>query len=373
MSDSNASSIRGLVKVNDEPIQGWIDFEVESNTYASSDSFRVRFAANALPADRSVAWFSQQQDMYVELFAGVPADPTNWTTTELPSWIYGQVDNINHDPVSGIVEVSGRDLARMLIDAKTTEKFQNKTSSQIASLLAARHGLTPQVTKTSTLVGKYYAIDHDAMNNARTEWDLLCYLARIEQFVVYVRGKTLYYQPRPDPTKTTPYRITFTPPDAHNGSPTCNVEGLKFSRTLTVSRGVYVHVRSFNDVDQRVYTATYPTSASKRSTAPGSVGNSSDAQTYFYSVPNLTQQQCVRMAQAKYQDIVRHEMRAEFEVPAAGNDDLDTTSIIEISGTGTAYDQLYYPESITRELSFPDGYRMTVHAKNHAPDSLAQG
>ncbi|MBU9163578.1 hypothetical protein [Burkholderia multivorans] len=373
MSGSNASSIRGLVKVNDEPIKGWIDFEVESNTYASSDSFRVRFAANALPADRSVAWFSQQQNMYVELFAGVPADPTNWTTTELPSWIYGQVDNINHDPVSGVVEVSGRDLGRMLIDAKTTEKFQNKTSSQIAAILALRHGLTPQVTKTSTLVGKYYAIDHDAMNNARTEWDLLCYLARIEQFVVYVRGKTLYYQPRLDPTRTPPYRITWTPPDVHNGSPTCNVEGLRFSRTLTVSRGVYVQVRSFNDVDQRVYTATYPTSASKRSTAPGSVGNSSDAQTYFYSVPNLTQQQCVRMAQAKYQDIVRHEMRAEFEVPAAGNDDLNTTSIIEISGTGTAYDQLYYPESITRELSFQGGYRMTVHAKNHAPDSLAQG
>ncbi|WP_261541694.1 hypothetical protein [Burkholderia multivorans] len=373
MPNSTADSVRGAVKVNGQIITGWKSFEVDNNSYASADTFSCVFAANALPGDRDAEWFSNQQDMYIELFAGTPTDVTSWTATELPRWIYGQVDKIEYDPAQGCIEVSGRDLTRVLIDAKTTEKFQNKTSSQIASLLATRHGLTPQVTKTSTLVGKYYAIDHEAMNNARTEWDLLCHLARIEQFAVYVRGQTLYFQPRPDPSKVTPYQIIWTPPDARTGSPTCNVEGLKLSRALTVSRGIYVQVRSFNDVDQRVYTATYPSSTGKKPSTPGTVGSSGNAQTYYYNVANLTKQKCVEYAQAKYKELIQHEMLMRCEIPAAGNDSLDTTSVVQLLGTGTAWDQIYFPESITRRLSFEEGYTLELNAKNHNPDSQEEG
>jgi phage protein D len=52
-----------------------------------------------------------------------------------------------------------------------------------------------------------------------------------------------------------------------------------------------------------------------------------------------------------------------------GDNDLDTTSLIQLSGTGTAFDQVYFPDSITRRLSFDGGYEMTIEAKNHAPDS----
>ncbi|WP_063894719.1 hypothetical protein [Burkholderia ubonensis] len=373
MPNSSANSVRGAVKVNGQILAGWESFEVDNNSYASADTFSCVFAANALPASQDAAWFSNQKDMYIELFAGVPNDPSKWTATELPRWIYGQVDKIGYDPARGCIEVSGRDLTRVFIDAKTTEKFQNKTSSQIASLLAQRHGLSANVTKTSTLVGKYYAIDHDAMNNARTEWDLLCYLARIEQFAVYVRGQTLFFNPRPDPAKVAPHKVIWTPPDANTGAPTCNVTGLKFNRALTVSRGIFVQVRSFNDVDQRVYTAQYPAPTSKKSTAPGSIGSSGNAQTYYYNVANLTKQKCVEYAQAKYKELIQHEMLVEFEIPAAGNDALDTTSVVQIQGTGTAWDQMYFPDSITRRLSFDGGYTLELNAKNHNPDSQQEG
>jgi len=40
-----------------------------------------------------------------------------------------------------------------------------------------------------------------------------------------------------------------------------------------------------------------------------------------------------------------------------------------LTGTGTAFDQLYFPESISREMSLQSGYLMTVHAKNSSPEN----
>lgn len=369
MSDSSARAARGAVKINGTLINGWCAFEVDNNSYASADTFSVSFAANDLPSDRSAAWFAQQENMHVELFAGVPANPQRWTLSELPpSWIYGQADKIEHDIVRGVIKVSGRDLTRVFIDAKTTEKFQNKTSSQIATILAQRHGLTASVTATTTPVGKYYEIDHETMNDARTEWDILTHLARIEQFVVYVRGQTLYFQPRPDPSKVQPYRIVWTPPDPRTGYPTCDVDELEFARSLTVSRGIVVVVRSFNDAEGRPFHATFPAnSVSEKSKSSSPWGG---PQTYYYNVANLTQQKCQQYAQAKYLEIVQHEMLMQASLPGAGNDALDTTSVIQVSGTGCAWDQMYFPESITRSLSFDGGYTLELHAKNHAPESM---
>ncbi|MFD2271423.1 hypothetical protein ACFS07_10485 [Undibacterium arcticum] len=39
-------------------------------------------------------------------------------------------------------------------------------------------------------------------------------------------------------------------------------------------------------------------------------------------------------------------------------------------GTGTAFDQTYYPESIVREMDLTGGYTMTIKAKNHSPQSV---
>src|SRR5258708_3913007 len=92
--------------------------------------------------------------MYVELFIGFPADVSNFTPADLKSWIYGQVDEIEIDPVQNTIHVRGRDLTRVFIDTKTTQKWPNQTASQIATSLAKGHGLTPVVTATTTKVGK---------------------------------------------------------------------------------------------------------------------------------------------------------------------------------------------------------------------------
>ncbi|MFM0726221.1 hypothetical protein PQQ53_21365 [Paraburkholderia strydomiana] len=367
---SKAQAVRGAVKVNGTLIQGWTEFEVNNSSYSSADTFNCTFAANALTDDRNARWFSEQKDMFVELFVGFPPDRNRFTADELPSWIYGHVDKVSYDPENAVINVSGRDLTRLFIDNKTTEKFQNKTASQIATMLALRRGLTANVAATTTPVGKYYEIDHEFMHDAKTEWDLLNHLARVEQYVVRVRGKILFFQPKTDPATTKPYEIKWTPPNATTGYPTCNVTGLKLDRALTVSRGIIVTVRSFNDAAQKVFTATYPVSKPK-ATTPGQSAPTGNAQNYFYNVANLTQEKVLQFAKAKHAEIIQHEMLACFDIP--GNSELDVMSVIRLNGTGTAWDQNYFPDSLKRSLSIDDGYRLKVDSKNHAPDSQETG
>ncbi|WP_234775168.1 hypothetical protein [Paraburkholderia tropica] len=78
--------------------------------------------------------------------------------------------------------------------------------------------------------------------------------------------------------------------------------------------------------------------------------------------------QALQYAQNWYKQLVAHEMKLEG-LALPGDNALDVTSMIQLSGTGTAFDQLYYPDSINRAMSFDGSYEMTIAAKNHAPDS----
>lgn len=364
---SSGRQPRGAVKINGTLITGWVQFEVQSKSYFSADTFRLVFAASRLPSDRDRRWFSQQKDMYVELFAGFPADPTNYSPSDLNSWIYGQVDLIEYDPVQNVLEVTGRDLSRVLIDAKTTEKWPNLTSSQIVTVLAQRHGLTPVVAATTQQVGKFYEIDHVNLHDQRTEWDILTYLAQTEGHRVWVRGQSLYYQPVPTPSTSTAYRLIWTPPAENSNVSRANMEGLKLSRALTVSRGIFVEVRSWNKKQAHGFSVWYP--KKPKSTTPGGSQAFAGGQAFHKTIPNLDAQQALKRAQALYQQIIAHEMTLQADLPA--DNDLDTTSIIEVVGTDTDYDQFYYPESITRTMSIDSGYSMSVRAKNTSPASQA--
>jgi hypothetical protein len=123
------------------------------------------------------------------------------------------------DPLAGTIHITGRDLTAKLIDTKTSENFLNQTSSQIAQTLAARHGLAAQVTATTTRVGTYYSQNHSGLSQERSEWDLLVELAAYEDFDVYVRGETLYFQPKPTDSGER-YVIEWRQPDAARRRPT---------------------------------------------------------------------------------------------------------------------------------------------------------
>lgn len=432
---------RGIVKVNGKQVTNWVEFEVDNNNFFSADTFRCTFAGSG-SAGYDAIWFSNQQDMFVELFIGFPPNPKNYSVADLTSWIYGQVDHIEIDPVTNMITVDGRDLTRVFIDTKTTQKWPNQTSSQIATALAAEHNLTPVVAPTTTLVGKYYEIDHVNMSDERSEWDILNYLADLEGFKVWVRGQSLYFQPSPsnkaadtsalqsqllqvtaqiaqqnaqakslqqqgDAAKASgnqagadaaynqstqiesniafvlvpkqqalqsqinaaqsgDYQITWQPKTDERGYPIANFESIKLKRALTVSRGIQVKIRSWNKKYAKGFSVSYPSNVKTIKVGSSSVG--SGGQIYSKTIPNLTQDQALQYAQKWYQQLVAHEMKIEG-LTMPGDNALDITSIIAFGGTGTAFDQQYYPDSINRRMRFDGGYDMTISAKNHSPDS----
>lgn len=358
---------RGMVKINGQPVVGWIDWEVDNNSYYQADTWRVRFACGALPVDMRASWLTMQADLSAELLGGFPPDPDSFTAADLTSFVIGRVDSLDYDPAQNTIELSGRDYTSQFLDTKTTEKFQNLTASQIAQKLAARHGMICNTTPTKIKAGRYYQIDHAALTDERTEWDLLTWLAHESQYDVWVSGQTLNFMPQVDPTTAEKFQILWQAPEIQGGYAQCNVERLRFSRNLTVSRDVQVTVKSWNAKQKTAFSVTAKAQHSKSKVLRNSKVPHGQAQTYSFTIPGLTKEQAVQKAQALLSDISRHEMRMTATLP--GDVLLGTRTLVEVAGTGTAFDQVYWPDSVVRSMSLQEGFRMELRAKNHSPET----
>lgn len=363
MADGIARAPRSIIKVNGQRLTGCVvEWEVNNNNHYAADTFRLVLALSGLPTDRRAAWWSSQISLTVEIWAGLPPDPENYAESQLQNWIVGNVDDVEFDPAATTVTLSGRDKTALLIDTKTTEKWPERRASDIALELAARHGLVAVVTTTTAKVGKFYELEKVHMTDERSEWDLLTYLANKEGFVAFVRGNELHFEPRPT---VEPWPLRWEDPTDARGAPQANAKAVKFTRNLTVARGIIVEVRSWNHKHKKGYTAYYPR-APKRIKA-GTSGPAGGAQTYVFVRAGMTQQDADEFAANKHRELTRHEMKLEASMPA--DDALNTESLIRVTGTGSSFDQDYFPDSITRRMSLTEGYTMTVHAKNHNPDS----
>ena len=365
---------RGIVKLNGELVAGCVLFSVDNNNFYSADTFRVEFAVNGMDSVHNPMWFSMQKDIEVELWAGFPSDPNNPQESELTRWIIGKVDDISFNPTSQRFELHGRDYSSVFIDTKTAPvAYKNQTSSQIATALAAAHGLSANVTPTKKPVGTYWNGDHVKLTSERSEWDLLTYLASEEMFVTYVKDKTLYFGPSPFLEAPTDfYILQWDAASSTYGSPQFNSKHIEFNRSLTIAKGVVVTAFSWNAEHKKVVTASYPKQA--RGISAGKANNSSagssGSQLYRKRLKdNLDILTVEKAAESLYHQIVEHEMKLRAVLPA---DNILTPEVaIKVEGTGTAYDQVYYPDNVTRTLSLDDGYQMEVRAKNLAPDTSA--
>lgn len=354
---------RAIIKINGIAVDGWIHWEVQNNSFYQADTFSVSFAVSLLSNAYSVDWFSAQTVIAIEIFAGFPNNADSFTQAELTSLIYGNVDSVSYNPVSTIIELSGRDLTYKLIDEKTTQKYPNQTASEIATSIAKTHGLTPVVTKTKAKSGTFYQIDHARLNDTNSDWDLLTYLANQEGYRVYVKGQSLYFEPDTSATAE-PYILHWQLPNQDSAYPVFNGMSLDFSRNLNIAKGSVVTVRSWNSKQKKAFNVSYPTKSAK-GIAPGKA--SAPAQVYSYTIAGLTPEQALQRAQTLYKNIVQHEMKMQVSLPA--DNILMPTSVIKFEGTNTSFDQLYYPESVTRTMSIDDGYMMTISAKNHSPEN----
>jgi phage protein D len=271
--------------------------------------------------------------------------------------VLGNCDRQEFDPWENVIELSGRDLTSEMIDAKAGEIFLNQKASAIAQTIAGRHGWTADVDDTSALDGTYFEIDHARLRHAATEWDLLCELADDYGYNVWMTGKTLHFKVQ-DSANSGVYMIRWVPRGAQSGAPQANAERLKFSRNLMLGKSnVTAQVNSWNLKNKKKFTG--------KSTAAKTGAGASGTLTYTYNQPGLTQDQVKKVAKAKLKGIIRNEMTLHASLPA--DNVLTTRALIQVAGTGTAYDQTYWPVNVSRRMSLDGGYTMDVEAKNHAP------
>jgi phage protein D len=363
--ESHARPPRGAVTLDGEIITGWESMEVDNNAYRSADTFRVVFVASKLPPTRGLDWFAAQRQLLVECF--ISNDQGNYDADYRPlpadRLILGQADDVSIDLVAGTVEISGRDLTARLIDTKTTEHFKENTSADIANILAFRNNLEAKVVATKDKIGKYYAYDRVTLAQEQSDWQILTTLASIEDYTVYVKGWELHFEPR-KPAGTDYFVIDWTRANQDNASPTSNAVSLQFSRSLTIAKGATVEVRSFNAKNGKPVIATFP-----KSSKDVRIGQSTaKTQVYKRFFAGLTFVQAQSWAEKIYRQIVAHEMRLTAYLPGVGLDVLDCTKAIQVRGTETAFNQIYYPESVIRTLSMNEGYRMNIRAKNSSPE-----
>lgn len=347
---------RAIVQVNGAALPGWTEWEVNNNTHRQADTFRVVYACGKLPAGQNAAWLTGQGQIQVQIFAGFPQNPDSFTAAELTSLILGYCDRQSFDPEQNTIELNGRDLTSELIDTKTSEKFTNQTASQIATTIASRHGFTPDVDDSGSLDGTFYEIDYARLNNAATEWDILSELADDYGYNVWMDGKTLHFKSQDD-SGAGIYAIQWTPRSAAQAFPQANVTMLRFSRNNMISqKTISVKVRSWNAKQKAKFIGTVT------ATKPNAAGTLN----YIYNEPGLTQDQVNARAKEKLRRIIRNEMSLSATLP--GDNILNTRVLVQISGTGTAYDQTYWPVSVSRRMS-GEGYTMDLDAKNHSPET----
>jgi phage baseplate assembly protein V len=272
---------RSIIKLNGTEVTP-VSWEVDTGTFYAADTFRCVLALGAMPSGFGLDFFATAGKVEVEIFAGFPADPGNYTASSLTSVFVGRTDDIDTVIGANVVTLSGRDLAGLLIDAKSSEKFVNQTASQVATTLAQKYGLTPVVTSTEGRVGRLYQSDHVRLQDEKTPWDLLTWLARELDFVVYVKGRELHFEPRPTGTGD-PYVFQWTPGGTAGAqsAPSFNGARLGLTRSLTLAKDIRVTVKSWHSRKGKAFKAV--ASRTKK--------GSTDVQEYSYTFPGLTQDQ----------------------------------------------------------------------------------
>jgi phage protein D len=341
---------RLLVLADGEAVPGAMEAEVIGTSHYAADRFRVRVALGAAPGVAS-AWADAEDtmlDIRMSLQAGGP-----WV-----SLVQGAVDSVAIDAVADTLVLEGRDLTAALIETRTQETFANRTSSEIATLLAGRHGLTADVQVTTTPVGRYWQLQHDritldAFCRATTEWDLLVTLARVEGCEVWMTGKVLHF--RPVPAQTIPSMVLRAAATA-SGAP--NVTELHLERALTLARDIEVTVKSWHSRAGQAYTQTAKSVHAKK--------ESGKVQRYVYVVPNLTPEQALALAQQRLVELSQHERVVTAAMP--GELTLAPRMLVRVEGTGTSFDQNYWVHEVSRQLS-PAGFTQRVLARNLSAES----
>ena len=268
------------------------------------------------------------------------------TSDDEISMFEGFVDNISLDPIQKIARLRGRDYSALLASSTYQESYQNQTSSEIAATIAARHGFNSNIVATTALVGSYQSdgfsqILLNAHSRITSEWDLLIHLAKIEDFELFVIGKTLVFAPI---TSLQSNNLVLTPGMATK---------ISFQKTCPLYEQTTLTVKSWNSwLGQE---ARYSGGPSTTNSLPDAItmADTSGMQIAIIK-PNLTDQSAQNMALRYIDTLMKQILNVNVVMP--GELDLSPYDILSINGGGTDFDTDYVVKSIRRHFSATAGF-----------------
>ena len=264
--------------------------------------------------------------------------------------ITGHADKIDIDWDSREVEISGRDKSSKLAEKRQSKKYNNQTVSDIVSDIASQAGLNPVISGATDTAGKQFDADTAHLVLGETFFETLSNLAEQYGYRWYVDGDDLHFEPVSENSGV--YEVVYRPP-VPSQPLAMNATRLKTSRNLKASKTVNVTVNSWDTKTQ----------ANNQGTASVD-GADGDALEYkIDNAPTLSADQATKIAKAKANEVIRHELSVTVTMP--GDLDIDVTQQLSLSGTGTLYDQEYDIDHINFEMGHhgSGGFQMTISTK----------
>jgi len=312
------------ILINGEPLGGLVALEVQAPGPFMAGRFRAVFAMGDAPC-LSISMYSKLG--LVPTTLEVSTNSLSYT-----SLLKGFTENIRIDVRKNIAILSGRDITSMMIDSEISETFVNQTASEVAFIIATRHGLVPNITVTEQRVGQYYQIDHtrtglNVGSRSTTEWNLLCRLADAEGFLVSVTDGVLNFGPASSSS------IRTVTPDKF----------IDLDVDYLTALPKMVAVRSWNSSEKAAIQETAGSGPITNIVMPNM--KSGLAKNTAVNYLSLMRQ---------HQKILRGKMR--------GNTDLELGSNLMLTGTNSDLDDTYVVTSLRHRLNEHEGFVQMVQA-----------
>ena len=370
VSSPRVTAPRALALVDGQPVN--IErFDVTLNALGQIDTWEVDCPFFFLSSGSGILTNSNESTtelltedkIEVEIYVGDPPNPNSFTQDDLGFLISGYLDEAEFlgDMQGERVQLTGRSFAGAMADDECTAvAWLNRTTSNVATLIAKQFGLTPVVTPSSLVLGNAFGSEAKSYLSNTTYWDLLTYMASFDNYVVRVVGKTLYYGPYGS------VGASSLPPAVYAWGIGGNVQSLDIGRSPTGAKDIKVEVKS--------YDALYKTSVDEiaQSRAPR-VGKTIPGQ-YVETlvIPGLTRDQAAAKARAVLAQLNRAEIQGTITV--VGDPSLTVDRRVQFYGAGNGLDLEYYVSKAQHTFQIPqlqmgsqagpmneDGYSATLY------------
>jgi phage protein D len=321
-----------------------VEMKFENTLYLAADSFEATFRNNKLLSD----WFRKGQE--VQIYLGYVKEPSAWSKSELDHVFTGLVDGVKTTFGSSMtVELVGRDYSAPLIDTEYSVAYAERTSSQVAALLAAKYGIAPQVTDTTVIVEKELIAD-------KKEWEVLQALADLEGFVCYVsKDKALYFGPRAEDDDNVVANLVYRTPGMAN----CEMD-FDDSSVGVVNK---VTIRHWMGSNKQLIEA----SAINQQVLDAMGGQVKER--IIYEGKAKTIELAQYFADKRLKELSR--MVVTGSGICVGNHKMFAEKRVAVSGCGR-FDETYYIDKVSHEINKSSGYKCSFDITSVRPDSAEQ-